>query len=117
MFFSAADTIAGEGFWEVGDYNLQLDFWPFNHKPPETKLMRNGVPFWDYLDKEGIPSSFYDLPSNYPPSPSHHGHHRCISGMGTTDLLGSYGTYQFFSEDGPEATATEDGGMRTGLVF
>jgi predicted AlkP superfamily phosphohydrolase/phosphomutase len=116
-FFSAADTIAGEGFWNVGDYKLQLDFWPFNHRPAETKLMRKGVPFWDFLDAAGIPSTFYDLPSNYPPSPSHHGHHRCISGMGTPDLLGNYGTYQYFSEDGPEETIHTGGGMQSQLVF
>jgi len=117
MFYSAADTMAGEGFWETGDYKLQLDFWPFNHRPPETKLMRKGVPFWDYLDAAGIPSTFYDLPSNYPPSPSHHGHHRCISGMGTTDLLGSYGKYQYFSEDGPEETYDAGGGLQSAIVF
>jgi predicted AlkP superfamily phosphohydrolase/phosphomutase len=117
MFYSAADTIAGEGFWNVGEHKLQLDFWPFNHQPAETKLMRKGVPFWDYLDVAHIPSTFYDLPSNYPPSPSQHGHHRCISGMGTTDLLGSYGKYQYFSEDGPEELYDTGGGMQSALVF
>ena len=85
-FYGGAETVEGVGYWEVGDYRLQLDFWPFNHKPPVTLLGRQGVPFWDYLDKAGIPSTFYDLPSNYPPSPSHYGNHRSISGMGTPDL-------------------------------
>src|SRR5262249_11458435 len=91
-FYAASETPAGEGYWDVGAHRLPLDFWPFNHKPPAPVLRRQGVPFWDYLDAAGIPSTFYDLPSNYPPSPSHYGHHRCISGMGTPDLLGSYGT-------------------------
>ena len=34
-FYSAAETLPGEGYWEVGDHRLQLDFWPFNHQPPE----------------------------------------------------------------------------------
>ena len=38
---------------------------------------------------------------NYPASPSHHGHHRCLCGMGTPDMLGTYGTYQHFAENGP----------------
>jgi len=69
----------------------------------QTVLRREGVPFWDYLDAAGIPSTFYDLPSNYPASPSHHGHHRCISGMGTPDMLGTEitNTYQYFAENGP----------------
>ena len=98
---SASAIIPGEGYWDVGDHRLQLDFWPFNHKPPATHLQRQGVPFWDYLDAAGIPTTFYDLPSNYPPSPSQHGHHRCICGMGTPDMLGTYGTYQHYSEDCP----------------
>lgn len=116
-FYSAAETLPGEGGWEIGDHRLQLDFWPFRHRPPQTVLRRQGVPFWDYLDAAGIPSTFYGLPSNYPPSPSHYGHHRCLSGMGTPDLLGSYGTYQYFAQDGPEPAVEEGGGRRTRLVF
>jgi predicted AlkP superfamily phosphohydrolase/phosphomutase len=116
-FFSVADTVRGEGFIEFTDYKIQLDFWPFNHKPPETILNRQGVPFWDYLDKAGIESVFYDLPSNYPASPSKYGHHRCLSGMGTPDLLGTYGTYQFFAEDLPQSFMNEGGGKRFKLNF
>src|ERR1700677_3701918 len=50
-FYSAAETLPGAGGIELGDYKLQLDFWPFKHKLPETVLRRQGVPFWDYLDK------------------------------------------------------------------
>jgi predicted AlkP superfamily phosphohydrolase/phosphomutase len=116
-FYSAAETVPGEGYWEVGEHRLQFDFWPFNHKLPATVLRRQGVPFWDYLDAAGVPSTFYDLPSNYPPSPSHHGHHRCIAGMGTPDMLGTYGTYQHFAENGPAETIDEGGGKRSKLTF
>ena len=116
-FYSAAETLPGEGAWEFGDHQLQLDFWPINHKAPKTVLRRQGVPFWDYLDAAKIPSTFYDLPSNYPPSPSLYGYHRCLSGMGTPDMLGTYGTYQYFSEDAPEEGLEEGGGKRTQLVF
>ncbi|GAJ15208.1 unnamed protein product, partial [marine sediment metagenome] len=90
---------------------------PFNHKPAKTVLMRQGIPFWDYLDQAGIESTFYDLPSNYPPSPSKYGNHRCLSGMGTPDLLGTYGTYQHFAEDGPFETESEGGGKRSRIYF
>ena len=116
-FFSAAETIAGEGYWQVGDHKIQLDFWPFNHKLPKTLLKRQGRPFWDYLDKAGIYSTFYNLPSNYPPSSSKYGYHRCLSGMGTPDLLGTYGTYQHYGEDGPLRTKEEGGGRRSMLFF
>ena len=84
---------------------MQLPVWPFNHQPPQTVLGRQGIPFWDYLDERGIPSTFYDLPCDYPASPCKHNHHRCLSGMGTPDMLGTYGTYQYFSEDGPRQPA------------
>ena len=116
-FYSAAEPMPGEGAWEVGDHRIPLDFWPFNHKPPETILRRQGTPFWDYLDAAGVPSTFYDLPSNYPASPSHHGHHRCICGMGTPDMLGTYGTYQYFAEDAPAEPLDEGGGKRSRLIF
>ena len=118
-FYSAAKTIPGSGGWDVGDHRLQLTFWPFDHQARGTELRRGGTPFWDHLDAAGIESSFYDLPANYPPSPSKHRHHRCLAGMGTPDMLGTYGTYQYFMENGPWSRTAEDGGggYRSRLVF
>lgn len=116
-FFAVADTVRGEGFWRYGQYKIPLEFWPFNHKPPHTELNRKGVPFWDYLDKAGISSTFYNLPSNYPASPSKYGHHQCLSGMGTPDLLGTYGTYQYFAENISRQGITEGGGKRSNIDF
>ncbi|MCP4667390.1 MAG: twin-arginine translocation signal domain-containing protein [Deltaproteobacteria bacterium] len=116
-FFAMAETVPGEGYLEYGDHKIQLDFPPFNHRPAQTLLKRQGVPFWDYLDKAGVPSTFYDLPSNYPPSPSKYGNHRCLAGMGTPDLLGAYGTYQHFAEDGPRTMKAEGGGIRSRIYF
>ena len=93
-FYSAAETVDGK-----------------------TVLRRQGVPFWDYLDAAGIPSTFYDLPSNYPPSPSHHGHHRAIAGMGTPDMLGGYGTYQHFADNNPLEPAEDTVGKLSVLSF
>jgi predicted AlkP superfamily phosphohydrolase/phosphomutase len=116
-FFSVADTIAGEGYWTFNDYKIQLDFWPFNHKPSETVLKRKGIPFWNYLDRAGIESVFYNLPANYPASPSKYGNHKCLSGLGTPDLLGTYGTYQYFGEDVLGDGINEGGGKRFRLHF
>lgn len=116
-FYSAAETTPGLGGIDIGEHRLQLTFWPFNHQPAETVLKRQGTPFWEYLDRAGVPTTFYDLPANYPPSPSKHGHHRCISGMGTPDMLGGYGTYQYFSEDGPKSPEEGEGGRRSKLRF
>jgi predicted AlkP superfamily phosphohydrolase/phosphomutase len=114
---SLSEIAPGEGAWEVGDYRLPLDFWPFNHKPPAPQLHRQGVPFWDFLDAAGVPTTFYDLPSNYPPSRSHHGHHRCICGMGTPDLRGTAGTYQYFAEDCPPEGIDHGAGKQSRVTF
>ena len=116
-FYSAAETLPGEGYVNIGDHRLQLDFWPFNHQPPKTVLKRQGTPFWDFLDAQSIPTTFYDLPSNYPPSPSEYGNHQCLCGMGTPDMLGTYGTYQYFSEDTPSEGVEEGGGKRSRVMF
>ena len=108
-FYSASEILPGMG-WEVGDYVLPL-------KASTPVLKRQGTPFWDYLDAEGVPTTFYDLPSNYPPSPSQHGHHRCVCGMGTPDMLGSYGVFQHYSESCPPEGIDEGSGKQTKLVF
>ena len=116
-YYSAAETVDGDGAWDVGSFNIPLTFWPFNHNPTQTLLKRHGTTFWDYLDQAGIPIRIYDIPSNYPPSKSHHGHMCCLSGMGVPDLLGGLGgTYQFFSED-VMLRKEEGGGIRFPLVF
>ncbi len=115
-YYSSADTLGGEEGWEIGEHKIPLSFWPFQHEPARTRLRRGGVPFWDFLDEAGIPVWLYDIPANYPPSPSTHGHMHCLSGMGVPDLLGGYGTYQFFDET-LFAPRDEDGGIRKPAMF
>jgi predicted AlkP superfamily phosphohydrolase/phosphomutase len=115
-YYSASETIQATDGWEVGEHRLPLSFWPFNHSTTHTLLKREGTPFWDYLDEAGIPSWFYDIPSDYPPSPSAHGNHRCLAGMGTPDLLGTYGTYQFYSSR-RRTQRERGGGKHKPLVF
>ncbi len=62
----------------------------------EVKLLREGRAFWEYLDEAGIPATLFKIPSNYPPVEAGVG---SVSGMGTPDLMGTYGTYQYFTTD------------------
>jgi len=107
---SIAQTRAGSGI-AVGKYVLPV------FRKPKTILMRQGIPFWDYLDQAGISSDVYLVPSNYPPSRSKHGHHRSLSGMGTPDLMGSLGTYQYFAEDVPVQPKKRNSGKHHRLIF
>ncbi len=116
LYFGASETVGTSEGWDVGAHKLPLGFWPFNHATAHTQLKRSGTPFWEYLDAAGVPSCFYDLPSNYPPSPSTHGQHVCLAGMGTPDLLGSYGTHQVFSTRFRQQRE-RGGGLEIPLVF
>jgi len=59
-----------------------------------TVLMRQGVPFWEVLEEQGVPTTIVRMPANYPPSGTAS---RELSGMGTPDILGGYGTYSLFT--------------------
>lgn len=108
-YYSAAETVEGDLGWEVDGFNIPLNFWPFDHQPTETLLRREGIPFWDYLDEAGIDVHIYDIPANYPPSKSKHGHMCCLSGMGTPDLLGSLGGESQFFGEGEKSRAVSGG--------
>jgi predicted AlkP superfamily phosphohydrolase/phosphomutase len=114
---SSSHVIQGKGAIGFGDYLVQLTFWPFRHRPPEIVSGRKGVPFWEYLDKASIASHVYMMPSNFPPSRSEYGNHRSLSGMGTPDIVGTNGTYQYFAEDVPARTADTTGMKLNRIVF
>ncbi len=60
------------------------------------ELLRRGTPFWEVLEDRGVETTVIRMPANFPPSGSAT---RELSGMGTPDLLGSYGTFTFYSSD------------------
>ncbi len=59
---------------------------------------RGGIAFWDVLREAGVEVEIYRVPGNYPPTPSRA---RTLSGMGTVDLRGEYGTYSWYSSKPP----------------
>ncbi len=63
-----------------------------------TELLVRGKFFWERLARRGIPVSIVRVPSNYPPRGSGA---RTFSGMGTPDLLGTYGVFSYYTDDPP----------------
>lgn len=59
-----------------------------------VELLRRGRPFWEALERHGIRSTIVRMPANFPPSGSAH---RELSGMGTPDLVGSYGSFSYYT--------------------
>ncbi len=60
----------------------------------EIELLRRGPEFWDVAERSGVPAWIYRMPANFPPSGRAS---RELSGMGTPDLLGTYGTFSFYT--------------------
>lgn len=61
-----------------------------------VELLRHGQPFWERLAEDGIATTIVRMPANFPPSGTAD---RELSGMGTPDLLGTYGTFTFYSSE------------------
>jgi hypothetical protein len=81
---------------------LPLGRWQLPLTGGEMKQLRRGPEFWDYLVRAGADVSLYDIPATYPPPEAQgEGRLRCVSGMGTPDLLGGYGEFTMFDTDAP----------------
>jgi predicted AlkP superfamily phosphohydrolase/phosphomutase len=74
--------------------------WRFPLAGGRVELLRQGEPFWHAVEQHGIETTIIRMPANFPPSGSAT---RELSGMGTPDLLGTYGTFSFYTSD-PFAT-------------
>ena len=60
-------------------------------------LLRQGKPFWWYIDRAGIPATLIRVPAHFPPRDD--GDARVLTDMGTPDLLGTYGTFTLLESD------------------
>lgn len=91
--FSQTDTLPSRWLVNLGQYQIPL-------KPGKVVLKREGRAFWDYMEDRGIPATIVKVPTNYPPSESKQ---RTLAGMGTPDILGTYGIYSLYTSDENES--------------
>jgi predicted AlkP superfamily phosphohydrolase/phosphomutase len=92
--------------------SISLGKWKIPLGSGAVNLMRRGKPFWATLEEQGIPATIFQIPANFPAQANGS---RIISGMGTPDLLGTYGTFTLFS-DQPVAGSENFAGGRVVLV-
>jgi len=88
-------------------HTMKLGRWILPLSSGHTELLRRGKAFWEYLDAAGIPTLIYHMPANFPPVPMRG---RSLSGMGTPDVLGTYGTFSFYTDDPYSAVGPVNGG-------
>jgi predicted AlkP superfamily phosphohydrolase/phosphomutase len=75
---------------------LHIGGWQFPLSGGKVELLRRGRAFWEILEKHGIPTTVLRIPANFPPSGTAT---RELSGMGTPDILGGYGTFSYYTTD------------------
>ena len=75
---------------------LRIGDWQFPLSGGKVELLRRGRAFWEVLEEHGVPSTVLRIPANFPPSGTA-GHE--LSGMGTPDILGGYGTFSYYTTD------------------
>ncbi len=73
---------------------LKLGRWQFPLSGGGIELMRRGEPFWEVLERHGVESTIIRMPANFPPTGKAT---RELSGMGTPDVVGTYGTFSFYT--------------------
>ena len=107
-YLSTSRTRGPDRTLELGRFAVALD-------SPEIDLLREGTAFWQLLEDSGIPATVAKVPANYPPAVSRGA--ESMSGMGTPDLLGTYGTFQLVTDDAALATRPLKGGIAHRIDF
>ena len=88
-------------------HNLTLGNWVIPLGSGSAEQLRHGKAFWEILDERGIPNSVYRIPANFPPISAKG---KTLSGMGTPDLRGTYGTFTFYTDDATAVAGAVEGG-------
>ena len=88
-------------------HNLHLGSWVIPLGSGSSEELRHGKAFWEILDEQGVPNYVYRIPANFPPIGAKG---KTLSGMGTPDLRGTYGTFTFYTDDPTAAVGAVEGG-------
>ncbi len=80
------------------DVERSIDFgkYSFPVAGGQMLLLRQGTPFWQVMEESGVETTIVRMPANFPPSEAAT---RELSGMGTPDLVGTSGTFSFFTSE------------------
>ncbi len=93
-------------------WQVTLGSWVLPLSKGKVESQRQGQAFWQILEAHGIPTQIFRMPANFPPAPSPG---KALSGMGTPDILGTPGTFSFYTTD-PPADANDISGGRVYAV-
>ncbi len=75
--------------------------------PSKLENRRKGATFWNDLERHGVDCTVFRIPANFPPT---EGDATTLSGMGTPDLQGGYGSFTFLTDTPAERSRDVPGG-------
>lgn len=105
--FSASESLPGRHNLKLGRLVLPLS-------GGQVRNLRKGRAFWQILEDYDIPATIFKIPSNYPPVKTRQ---RTFSGMGTPDLKGYYGLFNYYTNEYKSVTEEYGGGGRVHDVY
>jgi predicted AlkP superfamily phosphohydrolase/phosphomutase len=102
-------TITGEAkrIIKIGKWRIPLS-------KGKVTLLRKGKAFWEILEQHGVPTVVLRMPSNFPPIGRTT---RAVAGMGTPDILGTYGTFSWYTTKANVVTPESGGTIFTVSAF
>jgi len=100
-YLSTSKTEAPESTISIGDWVIPLS-------EGKVKLLRQGKAFWEYLTEHGITTTIFRVPANFP---TVEGDAHQISGMGTPDIQGTYGTFSYYTNENVDKFEDISGGV------
>jgi len=105
--FSASESLPSKHTLRLGNLTIPLT-------GGEIRNLRRGKAFWQILEDHNIPATVFKIPSNYPPVETKQ---RTFSGMGTPDLKGYYGLFNYYTNEYKTVTEEYGGGGRVHDVY
>ncbi|MCR4396442.1 MAG: alkaline phosphatase family protein [Candidatus Saccharicenans sp.] len=105
--FSASESLPARHQLRLGQLTIPLS-------GGEIRNLRRGRAFWQILEEYDIPATIFKIPSNYPPVETRQ---RTFSGMGTPDLKGYYGLFNYYTNEYKTVTEEYGGGGRVHDVY
>jgi predicted AlkP superfamily phosphohydrolase/phosphomutase len=108
-YLSTSRTESAET-WTLGPWLLPDPF-----SSSKVELLRGGRAFWQTLEEHHVPATVVQVPANFPPAGSTY--NESMAGMGTPDLMGTYGTFQIVTDDPELAKRKLPGGIAHQVDF
>ncbi len=93
---------------EESGKSIKIGKWVIPLSGGKVVNLRKGQAFWEKLEDSGVPTTIFKIPSNFPPVKTDG---KALSGMGTPDLQGTFGTFSYYTDDPPPNRDDISGGV------